>query len=95
MMDIKHLSKLANLKLSKSEQHLYQIQLENIISFISHLNEIDVSEVNLEADKEGIFNVYSEDKIKGSLAVDEVLFNASSKHDSFFKVGMVLKNKRL
>lgn len=95
MMDIKHISKLANLDLNKKEEKLFQKQLPEIISFISHLSEVDTSDVKLEGSSTNLKNIYAEDIVKESLPVDDVLFNTSSKVNNLFKVGMVLKNKKI
>lgn len=94
MMDIKHISKLANLNLSNKEDKLFQKQLPEIISFISHLSEVDTSDVKLEGASTNLINVYSEDIVKESLAVEDALFNTSSKENNLFKVELVLKNKK-
>lgn len=95
MMDIKHISKLANLNLSNKEEKLFQKQLPEIVSFISHLSEVDTSDVKLEGASTNLKNVYSEDIVKESLTVEDALFNTSSKVNNLFKVGMVLKNKKI
>jgi aspartyl-tRNA(Asn)/glutamyl-tRNA(Gln) amidotransferase subunit C len=94
-MDIKHISKLANLQLSKKEEQLFQKQLPEIISFISHLSEVDTSDIELEGSSNNLKNVYSEDVVKESLPVEDVVFNTTSKANNLFKVEMVLKNKRI
>jgi len=94
MMDIKHISKLANLNLSNKEEKLFQKQLPEIVSFISHLSEVDTSDVKLEGASTNLINVYSEDIVKESLAVEDALFNTSSKENNLFKVELVLKNKK-
>ncbi len=94
MMDIKHISKLANLNLSNKEEKLFQKQLPEIVSFISHLSEVDTSDVKLEGASTNLINVYSEDIVKESLAVKDALFNTSSKENNLFKVELVLKNKK-
>ncbi len=94
MINIKHLSKLAGLTLKKKEEQVFLKQLEEVVSFVSQLNEVDTSNVSLEEDKNTITNVYSDDTIKQSLSSDEVLFNSDSRYNNFFKVGMVLKNKK-
>lgn len=94
MINIKHLSNLANLTLTKDEEKLYLKQLEKVVSFVSHLEEVDTSGVTL-SNTNNINNIYSQDNIKPSLPIEDVLFNSKLKHNNLFKVDIVLKNKIL
>lgn len=94
MINIKHLSKLADLALSKEEEKLYLKQLEKVVSFVSHLEEVDTSGITL-TNTNNIKNIYAPDEIMPSLPIDEVLFNSQSKYNNLFKVDIVLKNKKL
>ena len=95
MINIKHVAKLANLKLTKKEEQLYKKQLGDVISFISQLSEVNTENVDLNATEKNLINVMSKDKCIDSLDRDSVMYNTNSKYNNFFQVDIVLKNKIL
>ena len=44
-INVEHIAKLAAIELTKKEKDLFQSQLEQVLSYIHQLNEVDVSNV--------------------------------------------------
>lgn len=59
---VKHVSKLANLPLSKEEEAKYSNQLSRILDYMEKLNEIDTSKVEPTFNVNGLSNVMREDE---------------------------------
>jgi len=90
-IDVVYVAKLARLALSAEEIERLGAQLNGIIDYVSELNEVDTSAVEPTSHVLPLKNVYREDKAGPSLPVDEVLKNAPSKEDGFFKVPKVIE----
>lgn len=93
MIDIKHLAELSNILLTEEEEKLFKGQLEDIINFVSQLNEVETN--NELATENKAVNVLRKDIVKDSLTVEEVLRNTDSVYNNYFSVDLVLKNKLL
>jgi aspartyl-tRNA(Asn)/glutamyl-tRNA(Gln) amidotransferase subunit C len=90
MINIKHIAKLAGLKIKNDEEIIYQKQLEEVLNYISALNIIDTEKVIIDQFQNKINNRWSEDIISESLNVEDVLFNTNSKYNNLFKVKAIL-----
>lgn len=91
--DIKHVAKLANLSLSDEEEKKFSAQLEETVSYIEGLNEVDTSGVSPTSQVTGLENITREDEITPSLSQEEALSNAKSTHNGFFRVKGILNNE--
>ncbi len=63
-VDINHLAKLANIKLTKKEVKKYSPQLKEILNYINQLEELDTSSIDATARVIDSSNVTFEDGIK-------------------------------
>ena len=90
-IDVGHIAKLANLSLSKGEQDKFGKQLSEILSYVEKLEEVDTKNIETTSQVTGLENVTREDKASPSLSQEEVLVNAKSKHNGFFKVKAILE----
>ena len=90
-IDIKHVAKLANLKLNPDEEKKFEKQLSDVLSYINKLNEIDTKDIKETSQVTGLENVFREDTTAPSLTQEEVLQNTPSKHNGLFKVKGILK----
>jgi len=87
---VKYIAKLSKLKLSEEEEQKFTLELNTILGYMEKLNSIDTSDVEpLSYPIDGM-NVFREDEIKKSVERDEVLKNAPSKTDEYFKVPKIL-----
>jgi len=88
---IKHVASLARLKLSDTEIDKLKIDMENIISYVDKLNELDIEDVEPTAHIMPLSNVMREDIVEESYQRDELLENAASKDDGCFKVPKIVE----
>ncbi|MEW6556426.1 MAG: Asp-tRNA(Asn)/Glu-tRNA(Gln) amidotransferase subunit GatC [Elusimicrobiota bacterium] len=89
--DVEYVAKLAQLELTEQEKKEYTIQLNSILEYMDELNKVDTSNVLSTASVIKIKNVFREDKIKKSDIAEDIISNAPSKEDRFFKVKKVIE----
>ncbi len=89
--NIKHLSKLAGLKLTKAELSKFPKQLSEILTYVESLNKLDTKKIEPTAQVTGLENITREDKSGKSLTADEVLSNAKKKDKNFFVTKAILE----
>lgn len=92
-IDINHLSKLANLPLTAEEKQKFEKQLGETLDYVRRLDEIDTKNVKPTSQVTGLENVLREDEASPCLSQQDVLSNAKSKHNGFFKVKAILDNE--
>lgn len=92
-LDISHIAKLANLPLSDEEQTKLEKQLEDTLSYIENLQEVNTKNIYPTAHVTGLENVTREDTTADSLEQKQALANAKSTHDGFFQVNAILDNE--
>ena len=91
---VQHVALLSRLSLDEKELELYSKQLASILSYISKLNELDTKDVTPTSHPlSTLKNVFRNDVRKASLPVEDVLANAPSREDEFFKVPQVIEGK--
>jgi aspartyl-tRNA(Asn)/glutamyl-tRNA(Gln) amidotransferase subunit C len=91
LKDVEHVASLARLEFSDEEKQTLMNQLNKILEYMEKLNEVDTSNVDPLAQVVPLTNVFREDLVKPSQPVSEVLKNAPSKTDKFFKVPKVIE----
>jgi len=91
--DIKHVAKLANLTLSSEEEEKFSDQLEETITYIEGLNEVNTDGIEPTSQVTGLENVTREDEILPSLSQEDALKNAKSTYNGFFKVKGILQSE--
>lgn len=90
-IDVSHVAKLANLPLTENEKEKFEKQLNDILSYIEKLNEVDTKNVEPTSQVTGLENVTREDKPAPSLSQEEVLKNTKSQHNGMFKVKAIFE----
>ena len=89
--DIKHLAKLSNFSLTEEEEVSLGKDLENIIGYISQLDELDTTGVEPTYQVFEMQNVWRDDEIQPQEADREALLNLSVEtRDNQIKVPKVL-----
>jgi len=90
--EIVHLAGLAGLSLTKEEIQKYKTQLEETISYIENLNELETKNVNPTSHTTSLTNIYFSDGEKNDRLLDQsVIFqNAKNKEKNYFKVRKIL-----
>ncbi len=89
---VEHVARLSRLSLSGEDVKKFSEQLSLIVDYINKLNEIRTDDVQPTSHAlSGVKNVFREDKVRGSLPLDEVLKNAPKKIKDFFGVPKVIE----
>lgn len=91
-INVPHVAKLASLPLKKDEIEKFQKQLSAILNYIAKLNELDTKNIETTSQVIGLENVTRDDRPSPSLSQEEVMKNAKSKHNGFFKVKAIFNS---
>ncbi len=89
--DVEHVATLARLEYTDEEKEKFTHQLNDILSYMEKLNELDTTNVEPLSHVIELQNVFREDKQEPSYPQEEMLKNAPSKNEKFFKVPKVIK----
>lgn len=89
--EVKHIAKLANLKLSEKEVKKFSSQLSETLDYVDILNKLDTKGIEPTSQVTGLENVTRDDKPKPSLGQKEILSGASDKHNNFFKIKAIFE----
>ena len=88
---IDNLSKLARLEFVDAEKEEIKHDLQQMITFIDKLNELDTTGVEPLLHMSENINVLREDEIKGSISREDAFKNAPIHNEQFFMVPKVIK----
>ena len=88
--DVKHIAKLARLKLNDEEINEYTGNLNDILKYVEKLNELDLENVEPLSHPVENKNVFREDELKESTPTEEALKNAPDRTDQYFRVPKVI-----
>ena len=89
--EIKHLAELSNFSLSEAEIDSLQVDLQNIIGYISQLDELDAKDIEPTYQVFEMENVWRPDEIQPQEANREQLLNLTvEQQDNQIKVPKVL-----
>ncbi len=91
-IDVVHISKLANLPLTNEEKNKFEKQLDETISYIKQLEEINTTSTKPTSQVTGLENVTREDIATKSLTQEQALSNTKSKQNNLFKVNVLIDN---
>ena len=91
--DVEKIAELARLKFSEEELENFTPQMNEILSYMDKLNELDTENVKPLSHPVEQSNVFREDEMKASIPTDEALKNAPSKDEHHFKVPKVIGDK--
>ena len=88
---VRHIAKLARLKLSDSEALLYQKDLNSILEYVETLRELDAENVRPMSHVIPLKNVWRDDKPGKAGKPEEILANAPAREKDFFKVPKIIE----
>ncbi len=88
---VEYLAKLARITLKGEEVSALAKELEDIVSFIDKLNNVNIDNIEPTSHVHNIKNVFREDEIKSSLDRDLSLENSPDSKQEFFKVFKVIE----
>lgn len=83
---IKYLESLARITLTESEEEKVGKELQDILTYIDTLNELDTTDVEAMSHSFPITNVFRKDEVKPSMCPDEIVANAPESQDGAFVV---------
>ncbi len=83
---IKYLEKLARITLSEVEEKKVGNELQDILTYIDMLNELDTDGVEAMSHCFPVTNVMREDEVQPSMSADEIVANAPESQDGCFVV---------
>lgn len=88
---VKHIAKLARLKLTDSEVLHYQKDLNSILEYVETLRDLDAENVRPMSHVIPMKNVWREDKPGKAGKPEEILSNAPEREKDFFKVPKIIE----
>ncbi|MFA5805396.1 MAG: Asp-tRNA(Asn)/Glu-tRNA(Gln) amidotransferase subunit GatC [Melioribacteraceae bacterium] len=88
--DVEYIAELARLKFKEAELESFTHQLNEILSYVDKLNELDTENVEPLSHPVENINVFRNDELKQSISTEEALKNAPDKTEEFFKVPKVI-----
>jgi aspartyl-tRNA synthetase len=88
---VRHIAKLARLKVTDSEVLLYQRDLNSILEYVETLRELDAENVRPMSHVIPMKNVWREDKPGKPGKPEEILSNAPEREKDFFKVPKIIE----
>lgn len=88
--EISHVAKLARLNMSQEEVEAMARQLDEILTYVAKLNELDTDSVKPTTHAISIVNAFREDEVQQSLPRDKALANAPQQNGEAFIVPKVI-----
>lgn len=92
--DVEKIAALAKLRFSKTERESYRVHLQEIISYVEKLNELDTESVDPTFSVQHRKQALRSDIVKTSLPQEEALKNAPAQSRGFFRVPKVIGSDR-
>ena len=83
---IKYLEKLARITLTEDEEKKVGNELQDILTYIDMLNELDTDGVEAMSHCFPVTNVMREDEVQPSMSADKIVANAPESQDGCFVV---------
>ena len=93
LSEVRHVAKLARLRLSDERLEEYRSQLSSILEHIAMLEELDVTGVEPMAHPRDITNRLAEDVVGEPMPLEALLANAPAVKDRFLAVPKVLDDE--
>ncbi len=91
--DVEKIAELAQLKFSEEELENFTPQMNEILSYMDKLNELNTENVEPLSHPVEQNNVFRKDEMKPSITTEEALKNAPAKDEHHFKVPKVIGDK--
>ena len=83
---IKYLESLARITLTEEQEKKVGTELQDILTYIDMLNELDTDGVEAMSHCFPVTNVMREDEVAPSMSPDEIVANAPESQDGYFVV---------
>jgi aspartyl-tRNA(Asn)/glutamyl-tRNA(Gln) amidotransferase subunit C len=90
-MDVSYIAHLARIHITEEETRLFQGQLDQVLTYVEQLGELDVSNVEATAHAMPLVNVLRDDTPQASLDSETVLANAPAARDGQILVPKIME----
>jgi aspartyl-tRNA(Asn)/glutamyl-tRNA(Gln) amidotransferase subunit C len=90
-LDVAYVAKLARIKLTEDEAQAFQKQLEDVLKYVEKLRELDVTNVDADANVLAVSNVFREDVPHDWFTAEQALSNAPRQANGLFIVPKVVE----
>lgn len=90
-MDIEKVARLARIELSQDEKKIFEAQLDQILTYMELLNEVDTSGVEPTSHAIPIYNVFRDDEVRPSFSKKDVIGIAPEQEDGHFRVPRIIE----
>ncbi len=90
--DVRKVAKLARLKLDQEEVEKYTNQLEQILGYFEHLEDVDTSNVDPTTRAVEVVNRVRTDTVKTSQFREDLLDQAPHREGDFYRVPKILSD---
>jgi aspartyl-tRNA(Asn)/glutamyl-tRNA(Gln) amidotransferase subunit C len=87
---VRQVAHLARLSLAEAEVELFTRQLNDILTYVEKLNELDTTDIPPMAHVLELNNAFREDEVTGSLSLEEALANAPDRQRNSFAVPKII-----
>ena len=91
--DVEHVATLARLSFSEEQKRKLTKELNEILSYMEQLNQVDTTAVSPLAQVIELNNVFRGDELKPGLTQQQALQNAPSRTREFFRVPKVIADR--
>lgn len=93
--DVRHVAKLAKLKLSEKEIEKFRHQLSEVIAYVEELGQVKTDTVEPTSQTTGLVNIFRPDRVKStSLSLSEALSGARETYHGYFVVEALFKRRK-
>lgn len=89
--DVEYVAKLARLEFNEDEKQKFTEELNNILSYVEMLQEVDTDGVEISIGAYRVVNALREDEVKPSFDRQKMLQNAPDSQDGYVKVPKVIE----
>jgi aspartyl-tRNA(Asn)/glutamyl-tRNA(Gln) amidotransferase subunit C len=89
--EVAHVAHLARLNLSEAEQEQFTAQLGAILDYMMQLNEVPTEGVEPTSHVLDLVNVFREDRVQQTIAVEEALRNAPERAHQYVVVPRIVE----
>jgi aspartyl-tRNA(Asn)/glutamyl-tRNA(Gln) amidotransferase subunit C len=90
--EVAHVARLARLRFTEAETEKFTHQLNDILTHIEKLNELDTKNVTPTFHVLHMTNVFREDEVKDSFAVEAMLANVPEREETFVRVPRIIED---
>lgn len=89
--EVEHVARLARLALKDEELDALTGQMDQLLSYVDKLNELDTDGIIPTSHAVPVENAFRADEIKASMGIEKALYNAPQQDESCFVVPKVIE----